>query len=251
MKSKRPDLKDTQELNISKDKLEYGDGFNTSDNFDRSTSNNTEYKKQFHRNLFFIYLIAPFCILIVVIIFLIVSCNSSNKITNEISNTSPSSIHLSTLPTKNNKKIEETHKEKTSSNSEETFEIQNTTEEITEVITEEATEEATEETTIQNTQTTEIPVKTEDEKIFSVSNIIVSKDSSNTFIAYIIGEFSGYTAQELLEKISVSVSSGTPNIYNPKVSGDTLTFNINLNECEGTLSINADLFNYYSKIDII
>lgn len=124
--------------------------------------------------------------------------------------------------------------------------ISESTEQIT---TNQIQTEPIEETTIEKTEESNSQDFTQD-KYLSVLDISVSKSNNNMLIAKITGNFTGYSSEELLNKVNVLTSTGTPYISLPNIENNNyFTFNLNLDECTGELHINLDTYNFYQSIE--
>ena len=82
-----------------------------------------------------------------------------------------------------------------------------------------------------------------------VDNILVQKNENGSIVVKVLGNFSGYNTDELLAKVSVTTSTGTPSISNPNLEDGCFTFNLILDGCDGNLEIHADMFNYFNKVE--
>lgn len=256
MKKKRPDLEDTQEIIIPREKSDYGDGFDNNDSTNISqtskhkSSDTLKKDTNFKRNIIIISCIVAAVIILVVGLIVFISLNSSSEKTIDVTNTTVVTSY-STKPTM------KYFYSDSSNTTIEPKEEKVTEEPSTEELTTAPTEEVKETETVKEITTTE-PKVAETEKVetseikqFSVTNILVYKTDDGIYIPKVMGTFSGYTPEELLEQVTVKTTKGTPSVSTPHIENGYFTFNLNLDECEGTLNIHADMFDYVSDISIL
>ena len=254
MRKNRPDLADTQEIVIPNESIDYGDDYEV--NINEYTNNDILYKKGrsktkddffLKRNVIIISSVAFFVILIIVVLTIIFSNNSGTKVNTNLNTTTTSYFSTpTTVPT--------------------TKKVYTVIENVTEEENTENTTESVEPTTIENTtgsrleETTSSTIETEEpslieesalevEKVFLVDNILVQKNENGSIVVKVLGNFSGYNTDELLTKVSVTTSTGTPSISNTNLEDGCFTFNLILDGCDGNLEIHADTFNYFNKVE--
>ena len=92
----------------------------------------------------------------------------------------------------------------------------------------------------------------QEEKYLSISDISVSRLNDNVLIASIIGVFQNFSSQEILNKISISSTSGTPTIYEDvNLNNNSFLFKIDITDCDGDLNISINDYYFYQDISSI
>lgn len=258
MKKSRPDLENTQEIKIPKSKNDYGDGFNRYHEYKKNTKrkkNNFKQIIQNNRNVLII-LIPLILILLIVIISCCISFSTNNDSTIQKNLITSDYIETSNI-VYSSKQIKNTDFVVTPT---EIITVEeNTTENVTTInpntsmpisTIEETTIVETNPTTILEEPTTEINENTTTiEKHIQVSDILVAKVDNSLFVPKITGTFTGYSPEEILEKVTVTTTTGTPQISHPNLNNEkSFTFNLNLDGCEGELHIHLDSFDFYQDI---
>ena len=259
MKKNRPDLENTQEIKIPKSTYDYGDGFNSSYEENSSKEKNSasiSFLKKIDKRKILIISVCSIAILVItVVICCIIVSISGNQNTENISTTS--------------KKVEYTQNSTNFTKETQNYDISEDTD-ITTISTETTAEPTTEpetttvpnttveETTIAETEITTIleEITTENEEIttqtkksMQVHDIIVAKIDDSLFVPKITGTFNGYSPEELLKKVTVTTSSGTPKVSHPYFNdSNSFTFNLNLEGCEGEIHIHLDTFDFYQDM---
>lgn len=259
MRKERPDLENTQEINIPKSKYDYGDDFDSSyqeKSFREKNSYMSLFKKKFDkRKILIISICSVFILILILVICYVIFSTNQNQNTESISTTSKKVEYTQnstnfTKETKTDEIIENTYITTLSPETtvESTTQPEITTIPITTI--EETTIFETEPTTILEETTTESNESTTTiQKFIHVSDILVVKIDDSLFIPKITGTFTGYSPEEILEKVTVTTSSGTPQVSQPYLNdSNSFTFNLNLDGCEGELHINLDTFNFYQDI---
>lgn len=256
MQKKRPDKEDTQEIKLPKSRDDYGDNFENSCKFEDNVKNQTQsskIKKMTKKNLIILISSIIAVLIIVIIIICITISNSSSKQSTQSTTPTISSAAKAppTVPNTTSTYLEETEipttitEESTAKETDEPTTAISTTEPV--ATTQEETA-VTEETIVTNeTSITKGDIYTE--KTLSVSDILVLKTDDGLFIPKITGSFIGYTPDELLNEVTVTTSSGTPELSLPHLeNGNSFTFNMNLKDCNGELHIHIDSYDFYQDI---
>lgn len=253
MQKRRPDKEDTQEIKLPKSRNDYGDNFESSCiNEEDKTKNCFKITKMDKKKLI-ILISSIIAILVIVIVTVVVAISNSSLEQNSQSTTLPTSsikIAPTTVPTTVPNYTEETEiyttitEESTSKETKESTTAISTTESVNPTLEE---NNVTEESSTINEPSEE---ETSAEKVLSVSDIVVLKTNDGIFIPKITGNFVGYTPDELLNEVTVKTSSGTPELSHPHLeNGNSFTFNMNLEDCNGELHIHIDTYDFYQNID--
>lgn len=253
MQKRRPDKEDTQEIKLPKSRNDYGDNFESSCiNEEDKTKNCFKITKMDKKKLI-ILISSIIAILVIVIVTVVVAISNSSLEQNSQSTTLPTSsikIAPTTVPTTVPNYTEETEiyttitEESTSKETKESTTATSTTESVNPTLEE---NNVTEESSTINEPSEE---ETSSEKVLSVSDIVVLKTNDGIFIPKITGNFVGYTPDELLNEVTVKTSSGTPELSHPNLeNGNSFTFNMNLENCNGELHIHIDTYDFYQSID--
>lgn len=255
MQKRRPDKEDTQEIKLPKSRNDYGDNFESSCINEEDKTKNCFKITKMDKNKLIILISSIIAILVIVIITVVVVISNSSLEQNPQSTTSltnitqktPTNVHTTASNYTEETKIYTTiTEESTSKETKESTTAISSTEPIT-TIQEETN--ITEDPSI-TTEPTETEEKTSVEKYISVSDIVVLKTNDGIFIPKITGNFVGYTPDELLNEVTVKTSSGTPELSHPHLeNGNSFTFNMNLEDCNGELHIHIDTYDFYQNID--
>ena len=251
MSRKNPDKEDTQEIKLPKSRTDYGDNFEKASYIEESIKRKKHPRKLFFGKLTKREIITITSIIgVIIIVVITIAIAFSNQPTKQDLPTSISSTINSSNTTTNsltttssNVYINETKEQTTVIETTEPTTVPTTT--FSETIIEKTDNKNN---STENNQETE--AVTSIEKYLSVSDILVLTTDDGLFIPKITGTFNGYSPDELLDKVTVTVSSGEPSFSVPHIEGNTsFTFNLNLDGCKGELHIHLDNYDFYQSID--